>query len=1553
MDAELAEAGTEMILDKSMGEAIAASLTSGALPGETDGFDEASRAEAAAFVMATASERRPGEAALRIESIGGEGARRRMRVAIVNDDMPFLVDSVAGALADQGIDIHRLLHPVVAARRDGEGRLIELIRGEASGERRESMIYIEADRADAKARRALESEIGSTLGDVRLAVEDWPRMQLALRDAATTLPDGEGAALLRWFLERHFTLLGAHVEARDGSCRDGLGILRRDGDPLWTDAARAEAFRWFERGGDAPLAIKSDRQARVHRRGALDMLVVPVRGDTGVEALSIHVGLWTSAALRSPSDKVPVLRARLRSIEEKYGFDPAAHAGKALRHALSALPHDLLVGLAPDGLEDVALTAMSLADRPRPKLVIAAGPLRRHLYAFVWLPREAVSTALRVAIRNLLSEATEAPVSSWSLETGGEGDLALLRFTLDPGAGATMPDVAALDHAIEAMLRGWAPAVEIALGQTVNATRAARLTIDWAEQFPAAYRNVEGPAEAAADALQLDALGDERARGTRIAPAADGEAKRLRLKTYRLGGLMSLSSAVPVLENFGFTVLSERPTRMADERQAYIHDFLLETRDAAIVDSVLARSENVSAAITAVLEGKAEDDAFNALVVSVGLSPADVLLLRAWFRYLRQTGLAYGLQTVADALARSASVTKDLLAFFHARHDPKNASDGADELARIDEGLAAVASIEDDRILRRLRGLVLAILRTNAFTPASEEALAFKLDSAEVPNLPRPRPWREIWVYSPRVEGIHLRGGPIARGGLRWSDRRDDFRTEILGLMKAQVVKNAVIVPTGAKGGFYPKQLPSPTDRDAWLAEGTESYRIFIRTLLSVTDNLVEGAVVHPDGVTIRDGDDPYFVVAADKGTATFSDVANAIAVERGFWLGDAFASGGSVGYDHKAMGITARGAWVSVQRHFKEMGIDVQTDPVTVVGCGDMSGDVFGNGMLLSKSLKLVAAFDHRHIFLDPTPDAARSWEERARMFALPRSSWADYDAGLISDGGGIFPRTQKSIPLSPEIRAVLGITESALDPSSLISAILKSPADLLWFGGIGTYVKAAAEGNVEVGDAANDPHRVNGEELRVKVVGEGANLGVTQAGRIAFAERGGRINTDFIDNSAGVDCSDNEVNIKIALNREMNEGRLPFEERNIFLAGMTDEVARIVLEDNRLQTLGLSLAERGGAAALPGQVRVVEILEGMGRIDRAVDGIEPNEALFRRAREDRGLTRPELAVLLSHGKLALQAAIEATEVAADPWFQPLLRAAFPPQMQARFAEAIDAHRLRPEIVATKMANRVVNRLGLVGPFELSEEEGVTLADVAAAYFAADALLGFEALFAQIEDAPMSESARLLLLDMAGHGARLHVADLLRACGGRIEPEAIVRDLKPGLDRLSEGLDSLLRDDARTQAKALQARLVDAGGDEALADRIVQLFELDGAVGTAALGAQIGQNEMALTEAYVRLGETLGIDWAKSAAVRFVPADPWERLLSAGLARDFEQLRLDFFARLGGDNPGAALDVWLAENETAVAQFVQLVDRARRAPTVTAAMLAQIAAQARGLLSR
>jgi glutamate dehydrogenase len=1479
--------------------------------------------------------------------MAADDTRRRMRMAIVNDDMPFLVDSIAAAVDAHGIAIDRIIHPIVPMTRDTAGTLTAV----GEGTRRESIVYLEMSRADARDRRTLVDDIGAVLADVRASVTDWPALQSALSDDVSTVRDPEGAALLHWFLDGHLTLLG-HYRWQAGVIRDPLGIARNPSEiPTLSDASCAAAIAHFEQGGSVPLLIKSNRIATVHRAVPLDLAIVPVLDGSTVIGLSIHAGLWTSAALAAAPRDVPVLRARLAALKAKFGFDPRGHAGKALTHAMGTLPHDLVVAFDAESLERLALTAMSLADRPRPALVLVREALGRHLFAFAWLPRDELTTGRRVAIGEMVAEAAHAPVLNWGIALE-DGVVAMMRYTLDlradTAAGGTMPDADALGLRLERMVRGWVPDVEAALAEQVGANRAARLALRWAAAFPQNYRNISTVEEAAADINRLAGLDGPGARSVRLYPAAAGEDRRL--KIYKLGAAIALSDAVPVLENFGFRVIGELPTRIADgEAVGHVHDFAVQGGGTAVAGDPAV----LEGAITAALEGRAENDAFNRLIVDAGMAPQAVVLFRAWFRYLRQAGLPYGLTTVVDALRRSPSLAAALVARFEAAHEPGAVGELDEADAAIDRGLDAVSAIDDDRILRAYRHLIAACLRTNAFTDAGREALAFKLDSHLIPGLPAPVPWREVWVYSPRVEGIHLRAGPVARGGLRWSDRRDDFRTEILGLMKAQRVKNAVIVPTGAKGGFYPKQLPAPSNRDAWLAEGTESYRTFIRALLSITDNIVDGTVVHPEGVRIHDGEDPYFVVAADKGTATFSDVANAIALERGYWLGDAFASGGSVGYDHKAMGITAKGAWISVQRHFAERGLDVQTQAISIVGCGDMSGDVFGNGLLLSKAVRLVAAFDHRHIFLDPTPDPAASWEERARLFALPRSSWADYDASLISPGGGVFARTEKSIRLSPEVRAVLGIEVEALEPTALIAAILTAPADLLWFGGIGTYVKAAGENNATVGDPANDRLRVDAEALRVTAIGEGANLGMTQAARIAFAARGGRVNTDFIDNSAGVDCSDNEVNIKIALNREMTEGRLTFDDRNTLLASMTDEVAALVLEDNRLQTLALSIAETGGAAAVPSYARVIEIFEAEGRLDRAVEGLAANDVLLRRAADGLGLTRPELSVLLATAKLALQDAIETRGLGLDPALAPDLHAAFPRAMQEQQAAAIDAHRLRGEIVATKLANRIVNRLGILHPFELAEEEGSAMADIAAMFVVAERLFGLDALWEAIETTPMPEAGRLALFDEVAVGVRSQIADLLRTAPSGAEPAEVLARLETGIAQLDRDAGTLLLDEAKSQSARITASLEAAGAPADLAQRVARLFELDGAVGLADLGARLGTDEGELTRAFTRLGQALGLDWAQATAARLQPSDPWERLLIAGLARDFQQLRLDALARGRGEHPQTTVEQWLTANAPRVGQFKAVIDRARHAPTPNAAMLAQIAGQARVLLGR
>jgi len=1532
---------------------------------------------AAAFVIEAARTREEGKPSILVRSETGseENGRRFMRAAIINKDMPFLIDSIAATLAARNVAIDMLVHPIVPVRRR-ESELAELPEGDGAGEKRESWVYLETPRIDAKERRALESELATAILDVRAAVADWPQMQARIMDDADRVSDGEGAALLRWFGGGMLTQLGHLVRRRNGEVSDALGICRRSTpDPL-SDDAYARAFAWFDgedgpsgrvRPGRVPLIVKANRLARVHRRVPLDLVIVPLFEDGRVCALSVHAGIWTSAALATPPDAVPVLRHQLKTIMERLGVAPGSHDYKALVHALTVLPHDLVVGFSDEDITAVATAMMALADRPRPRAALVSAPLGRHHFGFVWLPRDLLSTNARLEIQQMLETRTGATTLDWSLSVEG-GNLAMLRYVMDARAQPEAIDLAAIDQALQDMLRGWGDAVEQALRGTEDESRAAALAARYAASFPAAYRAEYGADEAAVDIGRLRHLQAEAGRDVRLyCPAGACDPGQLRLKVYQHGGVLPLSDVVPALENFGFRVLSEMPTELAGEGAGEtwgtIHDFTLGLPAGLVPETIIDRAGLIEDAIACVLNARAENDLFNRLVVTSALAAQEADWLRALYRYLRQSNIAFTIGTVVEALAGAPVVTRGLIELFRHRHDPKFKGDrsaaSAEALDQIRAGLTDVTAINDDRLLRLYRETVLAILRTNAFAPAGAEALAFKFDSSLVPGLPKPVPWREIFVYSRRVEGIHLRAGPVARGGLRWSDRRDDFRTEVLGLMKAQKVKNAVIVPTGAKGGFYPKQLPNPAvDRDAWAAEGKESYKLFIRTLLSLTDNLVDDKVVHPASVVIHDGDDPYFVVAADKGTATFSDTANAIALEHDFWLGDAFASGGSNGYDHKAMGITAKGAWISVQRHFRELGVDVQTDPVRVAGCGDMSGDVFGNGMLLSQSIRLVAAFDHRHIFIDPNPDPAASFAERQRLFALPRSSWADYAAGLISTGGGVFPRSSKRIELSAEALAAIGLTEAdlkdgALDPESLISAILKSPVDLFWFGGIGTYVKASGESNAQVGDPANDALRVNGEDIRARVIGEGANLGTTQAGRIEFALQGGRINTDFIDNSAGVDCSDNEVNIKIALTAARRSGALSEERRNAILAEMTDEVAELVLEDNRLQALALSIAERGGAQAVGAYARLIESLEEVGGLDRRTEGLADGDTFARRAADGHGMTRPELAVLLSSAKLVLQDAVESGSLSADPAADALVLADFPAQMQQQFAPQLLGHRLRSEIVGTAVSNRVVNRMGMIHPFELAEEEGAGLDKIGSAFVAASSLLGMEALWERLETAPMPETARLMLFDSAALALRGHMADLLRATGGPVNPDRLCTDLRPMVDDLASQAEKLLGNEARVQVEGIAAALVAEGAPDELAQAVARLFALDGSIGLALLARDTGIAPEVLARGFIELGALLGIDWAQARAAVMSPADPWERLLVSGLARDFQQMRLQFLRRFGSSaTASTAIEAWAEEEAPGILQLRRVIARAQHAAPVSAAMLAQIASQARGLLN-
>ena len=1538
------------------------------LPGDVE-FARPKVEEAAQYLLTAAQERTPGKPVIQIDTVSEE--HRFLRIALINDDMPFLVDSAAAAIADQGITIDRLVHPIVTVQRDGD-ELTGLTAKAGADGLRESMIYIETPRVDAKARKALRTALSETLADVRAAVEDWPKIQDAMRDDAETIADEEDKALLHWLDAGMLTQLGHVIHARNGETTDALGICRKSAKDILAPASFERAFAWFEDKANAKselLIIKANLLSKVHRRVPLDLFIVPRREKNKVTALSIHAGVWTSAALTAPPRSVPRLRRELEALLEKLGFEQTGHAGKAVLHAFTALPHDLLIGFNPEDLARIVTTLMSLVDRPRPRLTLVEAPLARHLFAFVWIPRDMLSTQVRRQIEAMIEQETGATRLDWSLEVEG-GNLAMIRFVLDKREAEGDVDENAVEDRLQTMLRGWTEAIETELAKNYEPGRAAALATRFAQCFPATYRGEYGPAEAANDITRLWALhpsdGDEDAakqRDARMYRREDDGENELRLKVYQARGNLPLSDAVPALENFGFVVRTEIPTSLDKGNFGTIHDFLVALPEGADAKAAIERAGPIEQAIATVLNGGAENDPFNRLVVETGLSEEQANLLRSFYRYLRQTGMGFTIYTVVDALRRAPDVTRALMDLFEARHRPDFDGDreeaASDARDTIRQGLAKIHAINDDRLLRLYQSLIEAILRTNHYAETSQEALALKIDSAKVPNLPKPVPYREIWVYSRRVEGIHLRAGPVARGGLRWSDRRDDFRTEVLGLMKAQRVKNAVIVPTGAKGGFYPKQLPDPAaDRDAWAAEGKASYEVFIRALLAVTDNIVDDKVVHPENVVINDGEDPYFVVAADKGTASFSDVANAIALKHDFWLGDAFASGGSNGYDHKAMGITARGAWVCVQRHFKEMGVDIQSEEFTVAGCGDMSGDVFGNGMLLSKTIKLVAAFDHRHIFIDPNPDPAKSWKERKRLFDLPRSSWDDYDKSVMSRGGGVYPRASKTITISKTAASALGVSETTFEPEALIKALLKAPVDLMWFGGIGTYVKGSGENNAAVGDPSNDALRVDGEEMRAKVVGEGANLALTQAGRIEYALEGGRLNTDFIDNSAGVDCSDNEVNIKIALTAARKAGRLSEERRNALLADMTEQVADIVLEDNRDQSLALSIAANGGAEAVDSQVHLIEALENIGALDRETQGLSDNDTLRRRAADDIGLTRPELAVILSSAKLVMQDAIERSELVGDDSLDSLLIGAFPEQMQGQYRKQICNHRLRGELIATKLANRVINRMGLVQPFELAEEEGVSYAHAAAAYIVAERLFGIDAMWEDMESADMPEPARIELLDKLALAMRGHMADVMRVAPGLTAPGEWIEQLRPGVKTLDSATGELLSEQAFAQSDGIAEALIESGAPEKMAKSVAHLFEMDGSIGLAHLAHSSEIDSCDLASAFTHLGSELGLDWAQGTAAVMSPSDVWERLLVAGLARDFQQMRRDFLKRLSRrkgakEDMRGALEDWLAAQKSGVEQFRSMIKRARRDGNVSAAMLAQISSMARQLLSR
>ncbi len=1475
------------------------------------------------------AQRSPGTPKVRVLSpaIAEDGwASRHSVIEIVNDDMPFLVDSTTVEINTQGLTIHLLVHPVFAVARDAAGA-IAAFGPAAPGTARESWMHVEIDRlVDAEQRRRLVEGIEKVLADVRAAVGDWPAMVARLeavigelRAVPAALPReqvDETRAFLEWLAQDHLVLLGYRchdlvqhegAEALRLVPGSGLGVLREAAGaaaeaPMVLPASARALAR-------APLPIsvvtKANTRSTIHRPGYTDYIGVK-RYDAGGRVIGEHrfLGLFTSSAYAARVSETPLLRGKVETIARRAGLPPGGHRAKALAHILETYPRDDLFQIGDEELFDTALGILALGDRQRLRLFLRRDPFDRFVSCLLYVPREAFSTDLRLKCQQILSDAFNGVSTDFDVLLG-ESALARIHVVVRTVPGQLPPyDRRELEQRLAEVARRWSDKLRDALVDAEGEARGLALFKRFAAAFPNDYRERVSPRAAVADVRKIAELDDGRSLALALYRPLGAEPGVWGFKVYRRGGAVVLSDSLPMLERMGVRVMGEHNHLLGSGDAAVsLHDFDLRApiADDAEPQAVARLFEDGFARVFA---GTVENDDFNRLILRAGLPAEEVVILRAYARYCKQIGFALSQATIEAALAAQPHIARMLVQLFKLRFAPAERDDAAaaSQVNAIHLALDKVNVLSEDRVLRQLLGLVLATLRTNYWRTGTGHSgaggprrgfVSFKFECAKVPGLPEPKPLYEIFVYSPRFEGVHLRGGKVARGGLRWSDRPEDFRTEVLGLVKAQMVKNTVIVPVGSKGGFVLKKAPPASEREAYLKEGVACYQDYLRGLLDLTDNRVGGQVVPPPMVVRHDGDDPYLVVAADKGTATFSDHANAVSAEYGHWLGDAFASGGSMGYDHKAMGITARGAWESVKRSFRERGVDIQTTPFTVAGIGDMSGDVFGNGMLLSRCIRLVAAFDHRHVFIDPDPDPAVSFAERERLFKLARSSWADYDAGLISAGGGVWSRNEKSVPISPQARAALGIEAEKLTPAELISAILRAPVDLLYNGGIGTYVKAASETHADAGDRANDAVRINGRELRCQVVGEGGNLGFTQRGRIeaALAGNGGAgvsLYTDAIDNSAGVDTSDHEVNIKILLGLAIADGEMTDKQRNALLAQMTDEVAALVLRDNTFQTQCLSITHRLGPRLIEQEARFMRFLEKQGRLNRALEFLPTDDEIAERKAAGGRLTTPERAVLLAYCKMWLFDEILGSELPEDEWVGTALARYFPATLRERMAAYIPRHPLKREIVATHVLNSMVNRVGATFVHRITEMTGARAPQVVRAYLLAREVFGVVALWQQIE-ALDNRVPDALQAEMLIHEGWL----TSRATTWFLRSPRLAEPMAPTIERLVPAVQALAQRLAPAASKsALAAGWIGAGVPAPLAARVASAEGLLDALDIAEVAGSTARGFDEVCEVHVGVGERLGLARLRHQ-IDALPSDSyWQGRAKAALGDDLAGLQ-------------------------------------------------------------
>ena len=1439
-------------------------------------------------------------------------------VQIVHDNMPFLVDSVTMAINRCNRTAHWVVHPLMSVTRDAQGKVHTVISAAAAASAGrhdpvESVILVECDRiVSSTEQKALTDELQRVLGDVRSAVEDWHAMleraqsMAAAATAVSTISPShrqEGVDFLRWLEDRHFTFLGArdYDVVRDGDAvslvarpETGLGILR---GTVQTAETRLppEAVALLE-SDELVLVTKAMTRATVHRPAWLDYIAVKRFDEAGkVVGEARFLGLYTATAYLAPVTDIPQVRSRVAAVMHAAGVVPDSHAAKSLQSILDAYPRDELFQIDTTTLTEHAIGILRLQERQRTRLFVRRDPFGRFTSALVFVPRDRFNTELRIRIGNELMAALDGQSIEFTPMLTDSPQARIHYLVRARAAAPSNVNLTALEARITRLTQRWQDDCTAEMLRAHGEGPGLALAHRFAQAFPTGYKEDFAPAVAAEDADILASLSTAVPLAVKLYRPLNAESGILRFKMYNTAKV-ALSDSLPVLERMGARVLDEHPYDIGSDQEGaplWIHDLGLQLSKDADLATIKARFEEL---FTQAWRGEVESDNLNKLVLNTALDARAIMVLRAYTRYFKQLGFAFSQSYIESTLHNHPGITELLASLFVARFDPTYAGDrdaGQKQLLQtIDTELRRVESLEEDRILRQFVATIQATLRTNAWQRTAQGQpkpyISFKFNPREIPGVPEPKPLYEIWVYSPRMEGVHLRMGRVARGGMRWSDRREDFRTEILGLVKAQQVKNTVIVPVGSKGGFFPKNSPPVSAREAWMAEGIACYKYLISGMLDLTDNIVKAAVVPPVNVVRHDGDDPYLVVAADKGTATFSDIANGVSADYGFWLGDAFASGGSVGYDHKKMGITARGAWEAVKRHFRTVNHNTQSSPFTVAGIGDMSGDVFGNGMLLSEHIRLVVAFDHRHIFIDPSPDTTRSFAERQRLFNLPRSSWDDYDKSLISEGGGVYARSAKWIPLSAQARAVLGVEAEELAPVEVLRAILKAPVDLLYNGGIGTYVKASFETHAQVGDKASDAFRVNGADLRCKVVAEGGNLGCTQMGRVEFAQKGGLIYTDAIDNSAGVDCSDHEVNIKILLGAIVEAGDLTLKQRNDLLASMTDEVGKLVLQDNYYQTQALDIAGHRPLYMLDGQQRLMQWLEGGKRLNRAIEFLPNDEEIGRRRAQKLGLTAPENAVLMAYAKMAVFDDLLASNLPEDPFYNRALKAYFPQVLTEKFSTAIAAHPLKREIIATYITNTVINRTGATFINFLAAESAASTADVVRAFTLAREIFDLEPLWDQIDALDYQVNAQLQLdlltklIAIAQRASRW----ILRIRAQSSDMPTLIQRYQPAARELRAHLTEWLPASSQASWQQASAALATAGVDATLAQNLSALEYIFPALDLEDLVQSVSTSLESAARAYFGVETELGLTQWRVQINRLATETLWQTQ-ARGSARD------------------------------------------------------------------